>query len=344
MQCLVVHKPGGHDRLVLEERPDPRPGAGEVSIEVEAVGVNYADCMVRMGLYKSARDHGGYPIVPGFEVAGRVAELGDGVEDLGAGERVFAVTRFGGYTTRLVVPRSQIFAVPESLSLEQAAAIPCAFLTAYYALFLLCHPGSGDETMLVHSAAGGVGGALTQLGNVAGCRVVGVVGGPHKVDSARAFGATEVIDKSSEDLWEAAGRHAPDGYDFIFDANGAATLRRSYEHLASPGHLVIYGFHTMLPKGRQRPNWIKLAIDWLRTPRFDPLEITNKNHSVSGFNLSYQFARLDMLGSSMDDLLGWLRDGSLQPPPVQTFPFADAAAAHRALESGKTVGKLVLTT
>jgi NADPH:quinone reductase-like Zn-dependent oxidoreductase len=347
MRKVVIHRPGGHDRLTIEEHPDPKPGPGEVLIEVAAAGVNYADCMVRMGLYKSARDHGGYPITPGFEVAGRIAAAGAGVTEWKAGDRALAVPLFGGYTTRLAVPVHQVFPIPDGLSCEQAAAIPCVFLTAYYALFLLCSPappGSGEQTMLVHSAAGGVGGALAQLGRVAGCRVVGVVGGAHKVDSARAFGAGEVIDASSDDLWAAARSHAPQGYDFIFDANGVATLRRSYDHLASPGRLVVYGFHTMLGKGRQRPSWIKLLAGWLRTPRFDPLDMTNKNRSVLAFNLSYQFDRTEQLAESMDRLLGWLQDGSLQPPPVTAFAFDAAAAAHRAIESGRTVGKLVLVS
>ncbi len=347
MQQIIVHRPGGHDRLVVEQRPDPEPGPGEVLIDVGAIGVNYADCMVRMGLYKSAKDHVGWPICPGFEAAGTVAAVGEGVDDLAPGARVFAVTLFGAYSTLLAVPRSQVFAVPEALALEQAAAIPCVFLTAYYALFMLCLPAPedrrGGETMLVHSAAGGVGGALVQLGKVAGCRVVGVVGGAHKVGAARSFGADEVIDKSSEELWAAARRHAPAGYDFVFDANGIATLRRSYDHLASPGRLVVYGFHTMMRKGRQRPSWPKLVAGWLRTPRFDPLRMTNANKSVLGFNLSYQFDQIELLGRVMARLAGWLDEGAIRPPPVMTYPFAEVAAAHRAIESGRTVGKLVLT-
>ncbi len=342
MRKIVIHKPGGHDRLQIEEHPAPEPAAGEVAIEVEAVGVNYADCMVRMGLYKSARDYVGWPVCPGFEIAGRVAQAGPGAGDLAIGDRVFALTRFDAYATHAVLPRRQVFAVPESLSLEQAAGFPCVFLTAYYALEMLANP-RGGEAMLVHSAAGGVGGALVQLGKVAGCRVVGVVGGSHKVETARAFGADEVIDKSRQDLWPEARRHAPEGYHFVFDANGVATLRQSYRHLASPGKLVIYGFHSMLRRGRDRPSWSKLLIDWLRTPRFDPLRMTNANRSVLAFNLSYLFAELELLQEVMADLLGWLETGAIVPPPVEAYAFEDVARAHRAIESGRTVGKLVLT-
>jgi NADPH:quinone reductase-like Zn-dependent oxidoreductase len=327
---------------VVEEHPTPEPGPGEVLVAVAAVGVNYADCMVRMGLYQSAKEYVGWPICPGFEAAGRVAAVGAGVTDLAVGERVFGVTRFGAYASHLVVPRHQLFPVPPRVSLEQAAAFPTIFLTAYYALFLLAHPRRGD-TVLVHSAAGGVGGALVQLAKVAGCRVVGVVGGPHKVAVARGFGADEVIDKSSDELWPEARRHAPEGYDHVFDANGVATLRQSYRHLATPGKLVIYGFHTMLRRGHDRPSWSKLLLDWLRTPRFNPLSMVNRNRSVMGFNLSYLFAETELLAEVMSELLGWLEGGEIEPPPLERYPFSEVAEAHRAIESGRTVGKLVLT-
>ncbi|MCP4662297.1 MAG: zinc-binding dehydrogenase, partial [bacterium] len=214
--------------------------------------------------------------------------------------------------------------------------------TAYYALFLLAHP-RGGESMLVHSAAGGVGGALVQLGKVAGCRVVGVVGAGHKVEVAEGFGAERVIDKSRDALWPEAHRHAPAGYQLIFDANGVATLSQSYRHLASPGKLVIYGFHSMLPKGRDRPSWPKLFVDWLRTPRFNPLRMSNRNRSVLAFNLSYLFGRGELLADAVPRLLDWLEEGKISPPPVRSYPFEEVAAAHRALESGQTVGKVVLT-
>lgn len=342
MRKIVIHKPGGHERLEIEVHPTPGPGPGEVRVAVHAIGTGYADCLIRMGLYKSSKDQIGWPVTPGFEVAGHVDAVGDGVEDLQPGEPVLAVPRFGGYASHVVIPRLQVFRVPDALSLEQAAALPTSFLTAYYAWFLLVHP-RGGESVLVHSAAGGVGGALVQLGKLAGCRVVGVVGASHKVDAARAFGADAVIDKSTEDLWAAARGHAPDRYDVVFDANGVETLKDSLRHVASPGKLVIYGFHTMLQKGRDRPSWWKLIRAWWKTPRFDPLRLTNRNRSVLAFNLSYQFDRLDLLQEVMTDLLGWLENGDIQPPPIRTFPFERVAEAHRELESGQTVGKVVLT-
>lgn len=339
-----IRRPGGYDRLEIERDYDPgRPGPTDVLIEVGAAGVNYADGMVRMGLYSSAKEYVGWPITPGFEFAGTVVETGDGVRSVAAGDRVFGVTRFGGWSSHLVVNQKLVLPLPAGLSLEQAAGFPTVLLTAWYPLHVLTRVRPG-ETVLIHSAAGGVGGALIQLCRIAGCRVVGVVGATHKVEVARALGADVVIDRSREDLWRAAEDAAPPaGYDVVLDANGAATLRDSYEHLAPGGRLVVYGFHSMLPRGRDRPSRLKLLRDWLRTPRFDPLRMVNRNRSVLAFNLSYLFGRAELFGDAMRDLLGWLEDGRLRPLPVRTFPVERVADAQRAIESGDTTGKLVLT-
>lgn len=338
---VVVHKAGGYDRLVLESEPDPVPGEGEVAVAVEVIGVNYADCVARMGLYAAARAYVRGPLTPGFELAGRVAETGAGVSDLEPGDAVLGITRFGAYASRVVVPRRLLFAVPASLTMAEAAALPVNFLTAWYALNELAVVRAGS-TVLVHSAAGGVGGALLQLGRLAGCRMIGVVGESHKVDVARSLGAEAVIDRSREPLWRRAEEIAPAGYDVILDANGAATLRAGYRHLAPGGKLVVYGFHGMLPRSGGRPDWLRLAWNYLRMPRFNPLWMTSSNRSVLAFNLAFLFHRGDLLGGAMERILRLAEERRIVPPPIRAYPLAEVADAHRALESGETVGKLVL--
>jgi NADPH:quinone reductase-like Zn-dependent oxidoreductase len=341
MYKIVIHRPGSYQQLNLEQFPDLHPGDGEVLVDVDAIGVNYADCVTRMGLYASAKFYVGYPLTPGFEVAGRVAAKGSNVSGWQEGDPVLAVTRFNGYASQLLVPANQVFRLPRNLSMEQAAGFPAVFLTAWYAVFRLARPDPGD-TVLVHSAAGGVGGALVQLCKVAGCRVVGVVGSSQKVATVLAHGADVVIDKAHEDLWARAEAVAPDGYTAIFDANGVATLRQSYEHLAPTGRLVVYGFHSMLPRGRGRPNWLSLAWHYLRTPRFSPLRLTSENRSVLGFNLSFLFDQAELFGGAMTQLLNWLDTGKIRALPTETLPLSRVADAHRALETGKTTGKLTL--
>lgn len=342
MRRVVIHRPGSYEQLQIEELPEPSPGPGEVRLQVHFAGVNYADCIVRMGLYESAKKYVGWPITPGFEVSGVVTAVGPGVTDLVVGAPVFAVTRFFGYASAVVVPRHQVFALPSGFSAAQAAAFPSVFLTAHYALHRLAAASAGAR-LLVHSAAGGVGMALCQLGRAAGCHVVGVVGAAHKKAAALRAGAHTVIDKSSEPLWPAALQASPGGYDAVFDANGVETLAQSYRALAPMGRLVIYGFHTMMPKSGGRPNYLKLAWDYLRTPRFFPLQLTGDNKSVMAFNLSYLFEHQPLLSQAMAQLLALVASGALQPPEVTMIPFAQVAQAHRQLESGTTTGKLVLT-
>lgn len=341
MQKVVIPKAGSYDQLQIKEFDVPVPGPGQVLIETRAAGVNYADVVVRMGLYKSAKEFVGWPITPGFEVAGVVTALGEGVSDFQVGDEVVGLTLFGGYSSHIVTESRYVYHKPRGLSFSEAAAMPAVFMTAWFALFELAHPRPGSK-VLVHSAAGGVGASLVQLAKIAGCEVVGVVGGTHKVEAAKAAGCDLVIDKSKQDLWAEAKAFAPDGYDIILDANGVETLSQSYAHLRRAGKLVIYGFATMMPKKGGRPNWFKLVSGWLRTPRYNPLNLTTDSKSVLAFNLSFLFDRTDLLELFVADLHQWLSEGSIVAPVVTEYPLAEVARAHADIESGRTVGKLVL--
>ena len=340
MRKVLIRKAGGWDRLEMVTCPDPVPEDGEVVVKTRAIGVNFADCIVRMGLYESAKKYVGWPITPGFEFAGEVTAVGPNIRDVRVGANVMGISRFFAYATHVKVPRHQLFELPQGFTLEQAAGFPAVFMTAWYALVELANVRSGMK-LLVHSAAGGVGGALCQIGKAKGMTVVGVVGSSSKVESAKQQGADHVIDKSREDLWRMARRYAHDGYDVVCDANGVATLKDSWEHTRSPGRLVIYGFHTMMSKNG-KPNWAKLGVDFVRTPRFSAFDMTNLNKSVLAFNLSYLFEERQILEDAMEQLLGWVREKKIAAPPVTTFPLDRAADAHKAIESGTTKGKLVL--
>jgi len=343
MRKIVIERPGGYRRLTLREFPTPTPGENEVLVEVSAAGVNFADVVIRLGLYRSAKEFVGWPITPGFEFSGKVSACGRAVSDLALGASVFGVTRFGAYASHVCVPRHQVFPISEGskFSADDWAAFPTVFLTAYHGLFhhFIIRPGM---RVLVHSAAGGVGGALLQLGKIAGCEMVGVVGSSHKVKAALDLGADSVIDKSRENLWTKAREICRGGFDVVFDGNGPSTLRQSYRHLAPTGKLVAYGFHSFFSKRGGSLNYLKLLLQYLRLPRWNPLEMTNDNKSIISFNLSYLFHRSDLLGEALEHLVTWVEEGKIKPVPLQRFPFEKVADAHRALESGTTVGKLVL--
>ena len=334
MRKIAIHKAGGYERLTLEEHSDPVAGSGEVLVEVEAIGVNFADCIVRMGLYESAKEYVGWPITPGFEVAGRNAATG---------EKVIAVTRFGGYASHLVIPSHQVFPLPNGWSYEQGACFPTVFLTAWYA-YSHCAAVRTGQAVLIHSAAGGVGSALLQLARRDGVMAVGIVGAPHKVETALSLGAAAVVDRSSEKLWPAVEGYAPDGFHAVFESSGVATLKESYRHLRPTGRVVVFGHATMLPRGggRGRPNWLALGWNFLRMPRFNPLFMTNDNKSVMAFNLSYLFDQAEVLERAMAELLDAVGRGEITPPEFKRYPLDRVADAHRDLESGSTTGKLAL--
>jgi NADPH:quinone reductase-like Zn-dependent oxidoreductase len=346
VQKVMIDQPGqSYDRLVLRDVPaQANLGPDEVRVATCFAGINYADCCVRYGFYESAKKYKGYPICPGFEFSGRVTELGSNVSpslQFNVGTEVFGVTRFDGYASEVVVPRAQVFPLPQGMTLAQAAGFPAVFLTAWFGLVELVRLRPGMQ-VLIHSAAGGVGGAMVQLAVAAGCTVTGVVGASHKVEFVRTLGAHHVIDKSREDLWAAAERVSSVGFEIVADANGVETLQQSYDHLAQPGRLLVYGFHTMLPKSGERLNWFKLVWAYLCTPRFSPLEMTGQNRSVICYNLSYLFDQLALFSDGMEFLLRLWHEGKLHAPHVTEFDVKDVQHAHRAIESGQTMGKLVL--
>lgn len=342
---VVIHNPGSYEVLKLEDYEYSEPGPEEVSIKVAAAGVNYADCVIRMGLYKSAKELHGYPITPGFEIAGQITAVGKAVKTYQVGDLVLGISLFGGYCSHITLPSDYVFKLPTGVDVIDAAGIATVYLTAWFALHQLAHIQAG-ERVLVHSGAGGVGLAALQLIKRAGATAVAVIGAPHKSKVAEAYGADSVIDKSCEPLWQAAAEISPQGYHCILDPNGYSTLADSYSHLAPVGKLVIYGFHSMLPKAKAGskglPNYLKLARDWLRTPRFNPLDMTADNKSVLAFNLSFLSSRLDLMQTAMADILIGLKDGSLRALPVEAWPLAEAGKAQQRLETGQTTGKLVL--
>lgn len=343
MQKIIVRRPGSYTRLETVEEKEPAAVEGHALVRTVSIGVNFADVVVRLGLYPSAKKYVGWPITPGFEFSGIVERLGGGEnpENLKVGDQVVGVVRFGAYAAQIAAPYQYLFRIPSGVGLIEAGAIPVASLTAYYALQILGSATPGKK-VLIHSAAGGVGSAMVQMAKILGCHVIGVVGSSTKVDFVRQLGADVVIDKSRESLHTRLRAACPEGFDLILDANGADSMRKGYRALRPTGRLILYGAHTMLTRGSGRPNWFKLAWDYLRTPRFNPLDMINENKSVMAFNLSYLFDEQDLLREGFVKILGWYSEGLLRLPQIEEYPLQAVAAAHQALQSGTTMGKLTL--
>ena len=341
MRMVSVPKPGGFSSLRVIDGPAPNVKPGEVLIDVKAAGVNFADCIARMGLYASAWHYSGWPLTPGFEVAGIVAQCGTDVPVHFVGRRVVAVTRFGGYAEKITVPFEQCFVLPDTTSFQEGASFPVIFLTASYALNELCCPPK-DLAVLIHSAAGGVGGALVQLSRLNRNKILAVVGSSAKTQAALDHGADAVISKDKGDWETQARKFSSGGFLGIFDASGD-TLRESYSLLAPRGRLIAYGSHSVISRNGGILGIPLSVLRYLFIPRYSPLRLTNDNKSIMGFNLSYLFEERVLLKITMTNIINQLTDGRLVFPRITTYPLERAADAHRALQSGHTVGKVVLT-
>lgn len=189
---------------------------------------------------------------------------------------------------------------------------------------------------------------LVQMSKLIGMsQVVGVVGGTAKVDAAKALGCDVVIDKSQEDLWQQASAAVPNGYAVVADANGVSTLQDSFDHLAPTGRLIVFGFHSNLPMGNDMLHpleWLRMIQKMARMPKFNPMKLTTSNKSVMGFNLSFFVEEIEMLGTLYDQISTWVQTGELQCPRVVEMKMAEITNAHALIQSGKSVGKIVITT
>ena len=346
-ECTRV--PGCNSLARIDDGPLPD---GLAIVRITSCSVNYADITIRWGLYESAIRYVGYPICPGFDFAGIVERVGRNA-GVKVGDDVFGITFFGAYSSRLLVPGSQLRPRPQkALSPDEAAALPSVAGTALHSLklagFWPAPPVTNNRAVLIHSAAGGVGSMLVQMAKILGCSpVVAVVGSSHKVSACEALGADIVIDKSkldSDGLWAAAAAAAPDGYAAIFDANGVATLRESYDHLAQTGTLVIYGFHTNLPSAASLSPlaWARMAVGMAKMPKFDPMDLVISSKTVAGFNLSFFAEEKALVSAYMDAIVGWVAAGKLRVAKVTAYPLSEVPKAHTFIQSGASVGKLVL--
>ncbi|HWB76992.1 MAG TPA: zinc-binding dehydrogenase [Nannocystaceae bacterium] len=336
MRQIVIPKVGGPEVLTLKELPDPTPATGEVRVRVQQSGVNFADVMARVGLYPDAPP---LPCVVGYEVAGEIDAIGDGVREYAIGQKVIAMTRFGGYSDVVCVPLSQVVPMPSTLSFEQAAAVPVNYLTAWLMLIDL---GALAEhhTVLVHAAAGGVGQAALQICRWKGARVVAVASaGKH--ERLRSQGVHACVDSRGGDI-AGAVRAATDGRgaDLILDANGGRSFKDGYELLAPMGRLFMFGISSFAP-GRTR-SLIAAARGVMSMPRFGAIRLMNDNRGVFGVNLGHLWQEVAALRRALAEIMAHCEAGRFVPTVDTSFAFDEAAKSHEHLQSRASFGKVLL--
>jgi NADPH:quinone reductase-like Zn-dependent oxidoreductase len=337
MRQAVIPRHGAADVFEMREGPDPTPREGEVRIRVRAAGINFADILARIGLYPDAPKP---PVVVGYEVAGVVDAVGPGVIGTHEGDRVVALTRFGGYSDCVVVPASQVFLFPDRLSDAEAAAVPVTYITAAIALYRMAAVSAG-EIVLVHNAGGGVGIAATQLARLRRATVIGTASAA-KHDALRSFGVEHTIDYRHGNVEADVKRITRGrGVDVILDPLGGASFGASYRMLAPLGRLIMLGVSSM--SGDTRSAWRVLRSWWAMKP-FDPLSLINRNRGVFGLNVGHLWDERRELQPLMNLLLTELSAGRLEPIVARTFPLEKAADAHRFIQNRSNIGKVVLTT
>ena len=337
MRAVWITRPGGPEALEVRETADPEPGPGQVRIRVHAVGLTFADVMAAQGLYPDAPKP---PCVVGYEVSGVVDALGERTQGHVAGQRVLAMTHFGGHADVVCVPAEQALPIPDAMSFEEAAAIPVNYLTAYHMLFRVAGVRPG-ERVLVHMAAGGVGLAVLQL-----CRTVDDVevfgtASAAKHDVLRAEGCAHPIDYHTTDYAAEVRRlTGGEGVDIVLDPLGGNDWRKGLKLLRPVGRLVAYGFANLSGGQRRRP--VRLAAQVAGIPLLTPLQMMNHNRTVSGVNIGRMWGQIAILREELQAVLTLWDQGKIKPHIDTTYPFTRAADAHLRILQRQNIGKVVL--
>lgn len=321
VKAIVVKEKGGPEKLVLEDVTDPTPGPGEILVDVTAAGLNYIDTYHRGGLYPMD-----FPITPGLEGSGKVVDIGDQVDGFSVGDRVAWTNVIGSYSELHLIPAESAIPVPDDIDAKVAAAILLQGITAHY-LAKDTFPLSAGHRCLVHAGAGGVGLLLTQIAKIIGAEVVTTVGAPEKAELSKGAGADQVIVYTEHDFKEAViEMFGPDGIDVVYDGVGAATFEKGLDVLKPRGTMVTFG-------NASGP-----------VPEISPLVLMQKGslYLTRPTMFHYISTREDLLART-NDLFTWVGTGDVTVRIGDEFPLAEAAEAHRALESRRTSGKVLIT-
>ncbi len=320
MKAILVSETGGPEMLCLEEIRPPVPERGELLVDIEATGVNFIETYQRVGLYTVP-----LPYIPGTEAAGVVRAVGAEVTEFAPGDRVFSTNFKGAYAEQAIVAAARAVRVPDGVSTKQAAAVALQGMTAHYLAFSTFPLQSGHR-VLVHAAAGGVGLLLCQIAKKCGAFVIGTASTAEKRSLAKAAGADEVIDYTTQDFAVEVKRITQgNGVDVVYDSVGKTTFEKSLDCLTLRGMMVLFGQSS----GPVAP--------------MDP-QILNRKGSLFLTRplLAHHIVTREELLRRANDLLGWMGEGSLDARIGAEFRLEKAADAHRALEGRKTTGKVLL--
>jgi NADPH:quinone reductase-like Zn-dependent oxidoreductase len=336
MRRIWITRAGGPEVLTVREEADPVPGQGEVRVRVRAAGVNFADVLARQGLYP---DGPGIPCVIGYEVSGVVDAVGTGCDPEWRNQPVVAITRFGGYSDAVVVPESNVFPKPETMTFEEAAAVPVTYLTAYQ-LVVVMGGLQATESILIHNAGGGVGMAALDIARHIGARIYGTASS-YKHGFLRDRGVDYVIDYRNTDWFTELHRVTENrGVELIIDPLGPQSWKKSFRALRSTGRLGIFGISSITESGLFGK--LKLLKLFLQMPFFHASNLLDANRGVFGVNMGHLWHEGPKIALWMETILKGYESGWVRPHIDSRFRFSSAAKAHEHLEKRRNIGKVIL--
>ena len=338
MRAAVVTRKGGPDVLEIRQLPDPEPGPGQVRVRVRAIGLNFADVLMRIGVYTGTP---AAPFVPGLEFSGVVDKAGDAVDAFRGGEPVMAVTRFGSHAELVTLDARRVMRLPARMSFEEGAAFPVNYLSAHCGLVHLGRLRPG-ERLLLHAAAGGVGIASIQLARHIGAEIFGTAGSAPKLELIRSMGVAHAINYRVDDFASAIrGQIGPNRIDVVMDSVAGRLFKPGWDLLAPMGRYIIYGMASVSGKGGL--NYLRAARELLALPRIQPLHMVAANRTLSGFHLGTLDAAHPYFRTAAGEILELYERGVLRPFVGATFPFEKICEAHAHLQSRASTGKVVVT-
>jgi NADPH:quinone reductase-like Zn-dependent oxidoreductase len=329
-----INKAGSINNIKLIEENLPEPGSNEVTVEVKAIGLNFADLFAIQGLY-SATPKGSF--VPGLEYSGIILQKGKDVKDFSIGDKIMGAIRFGAYTNYLNIDQRYILNLPDDWSFEEGASFIVQSLTAYYSLVELGNI-KNNYTVLIHSAAGGVGIYANRIAKKFNAFTIGTIGSESKRNFLINEGYDEVIVRKNEfgkQLRKVLGERK---LNIVLESIGGKVFKESFEALAPSGRIIIYGGAQFMSHS-SRPNYLNVLYKYLTRPKVDPLSLSNINKSVMGFNLIYLWDRPDELNNMAIEILRM----NLQRPYVgKVFPFDKLISALKYFQTGRSIGKVIV--
>lgn len=330
----LVQKKGSLENISLETEALPEPNENEVQIEVHSIGLNFADLFAIQGLY-SATPQGAF--IPGLEYSGVVISTGKKVKNVKKKDKIMGVTRFGGYSSHLNIDSRYVFKLPSKWNFDQGAGFLVQGLTAYYALAALGDLKKG-QTVLIHSAAGGVGILANRIAKKLGAFTIGTVGISSKIDLLKKEGYDKQIVRSSRfknDLQESL---SGTDLNLVLECIGGKIFQESYEVMAPMGRMVVYGAAEMMGEDSS-VNWAKIAYKYFSRPKLDPMKMVSDNKAVMGFNLIWLYEKVEILTKHLNALVKL----NISPPLIgKAFEFDNLNEALKYFQSGTSMGKVVL--